>query len=134
MSNRKIKDAALEETSALPAAAANNSTAAIDLGQVTAFPLNESIDVEMYCPATPALTDDDTITFTLQDSANGTDFAAIAGLSTVVTLGAGAAGAAAFSRIVKLPGTTRRYVRVNAAVLTGGGNNTGVTYGVRVLA
>jgi hypothetical protein len=130
---RAFKDLQLIETKALPAAAANNSTDAIDLQQTVVGVNLDDVDVELSVPATPALVDDKTITFTFQDSANGTNFDPIAGLATVVTTGAASAGAAAVKRIVKLPPSTRQYIRVNAAVLTAGGDNTAVSYSLALL-
>ena len=123
---RALKDAELIVTTALPAAAASNSSDSIDLGQTTQEETYN--EVLLSVPATPALVDDKTITFTFEDSADNSSFAAVTGLSTLVTTGAGGAGAAATSRRVRLPAGTRRYLRVTAAVLTAGGNNTGVSY------
>ena len=133
--NRTITDGLLTKTQALPAANANNSTAAIDLEQKTLFPVNEEVDLQISVPATPDLANTTTITFTIQDSADGSSFAAVAGLGTLVVTGATAnPGGLATSRAVKLPGYTRRYVRVNAAVANGGGDNTAVSYTMRLLA
>jgi hypothetical protein len=130
---RAFKDLQLIKTSALPAAAANNSTAAIDLQQAAAGVNLDKVDVEVAVPATPSLVDAKIITFTIQDSANGTDFAAVAGLATLVVTGAGGVGAAAATRTVKLPTGTRRYIRANAAVESGGGSNIAVSYSISLL-
>lgn len=131
--NRTITDALLAKSQALPAANANNSTASIDLEQVNAFPVNEKVDLEISVPATAALVETKDITFTVEDSADNSSFAAVPALATFVVTG-GASGGAASARVVKLPGSTRRYVRVNAAVETGGGNNTAVSYKMALLA
>jgi hypothetical protein len=130
---RAFKDLQLIKTSALPAAAANNSTAAIDLQQAAAGVNLDKVDVEVAVPATPSLVDAKIITFTIQDSANGTDFAAVTGLATLVVTGAGGVGAAAATRTVKLPTGTRRYIRANAAVESGGGSNIAVSYSISLL-
>jgi hypothetical protein len=130
---RAFKDLQLIKTSALPAAAANNSTAAIDLQQAAAGVNLDKVDVEVAVPATPSLVDAKVITFTIQDSANGTDFAAVTGLATLVVTGAGGVGAAAATRTVKLPTGTRRYIRANAAVESGGGSNIAVSYSISLL-
>ena len=130
---RAFKDATLVKSSALPAAAANNSTAAIDLQQAAVGVNLDEIDVEVAVPATPALVNDKIITFTIQDSANGTDFDAVTGLTTLVVTGAGGVGAAAAVRTVKLPTGARRYLRANAAVETGGGSNIAVSYSISLL-
>jgi hypothetical protein len=123
---RALNDAELIKSKALPAAAASASTNSIDLGQLTQE--ETYFEVLLTVPATPALVDTKTITFTFEDSANDSSFAAITGLSTLVTTGAGGAGAAATSRRVRLPATARRYIRATAAVETGGGSNIAVSF------
>lgn len=131
---RRLQDASLVKTKALPAASAANATDAIDLGQTTLGPAADDIEVEISIPATPALVDDKTITLTLKDSADNSTYAAIPAVATLVQTGAGGAGAAAASRRVKLPPSTRRYLRLDAAVLAAGGDNTAVSYTLKVLA
>ena len=60
-SNRNIKDADLSVTTTLPAAAANNSSAAIDLGSVTLGAAAESVEYKIDVPILPALIDDKTV-------------------------------------------------------------------------
>ena len=129
---RNISDAALQKTKALPAAAASNNTDSIDLGQTIGGTI-EALEVVLECPAVPDLVDAKTITYTLKDSADGSTFTAIAGLATVVQTGASSAGAAAAELRVRLPAATRRYIRAEAAVLTGGGDNTAKSYTLSVL-
>ncbi len=117
----------------MSAAAANYSNS-IDLGQTTLGPAADHIEVEISIPATPALVDDKTITLTLKDSADDSTFAAIPSIATLVQTGAGGAGASAASRRFKLPPSCRRYIRLDAAVLTGGGDNTAVSTTLKVLA
>lgn len=131
---RRLADANLTKTKALPAAAAANATDSIDLGQTTLGPAADHIEVEISIPTTPALVDDKTITLTLKDSADDSTFAAIPAIATLVQTGASSAGAAAASRRFKLPPSTRRYLRLDAAVLTAGGDNTAVSYTLKVLA
>lgn len=130
--SRTRVDKLLTVAQALPAANANNSSAGIDLAQVTAFPINESIDFKVSVPATEDLEDTKTITLKIQDSADNSTFADIASLATLVVT-ATASGGAATSRTVKLPGSTKRYVRVNAAVAADGGDNTAVSYTSQIL-
>jgi hypothetical protein len=122
MATRSIKDAALIKTKALPAAGAANATDSIDLQKVDAS--FEGIEVEIAVPALPSLADTKTVTVTLKDSADNATFAAIAELATLVLTGAGGAGAAAASRVVRLPSSTRRYLRADIAVEAAGGDNT----------
>lgn len=133
MSLRMLEDAALKTVKALPAAAAAASQTAIDLGQVTSESVNEAFDVLLSVPAVPALVDAKTIIYQFEDSADNSSFAAIAQLATVTSTGAGGAGAAAVSHRVKLPPSTRRYVRVTATVLAAGGDNTGVSFTTKLL-
>lgn len=131
---RAIRDELLKVTKALPAAAANADSDSIDLEQVSAFPVNEGIDVELSIPATPDLVEDKTVIYTFQDSADDSTFAAIEELSTVTITGAAAAaGGPAATRVVRLPSSTKRYINVNAAVLADGGDNTGVSYTLSLL-
>jgi hypothetical protein len=124
---RRRGDANFRTTKALPAAAATNFTDAFDLGQTTLAPLHERLLAKFSVPATPSLANATTVTFTFQDSADGTTFAAIPELETLVVTGGGGVGAAAATRTVSLPPTTRRYVRVSQAVLTGAGDNTAIS-------
>jgi len=131
-STRTIQDFDLTVTTALPAAAANVDSASIDLEAIGPAAL-ESVELEISLPATPDLTDDDTITLTIQDSADDSTFASVEELATLVVTGAGGAGAAAATRKVRLPSSTKRYINVNAAVLTGGGDNTDVSFTWKLL-
>ncbi len=131
---RRLADANLTKTKALPAAAATNYTDFIDLGSTVLGPMADEIEVLVQIEGTPDLVDDKTITLTLQDSADGVSGAAIASLATLVQTGAGGAGAAANERRYKFPPATRRYVRLGATVLTGGGDNTAKSYTLKILA
>ncbi len=134
MSTRNLQDYLLTQTKALPAAAASNSATAIDLDGVTLGAAAEAVEYLISVPATPALVDTKTITITIEDSADNSSFAAVSGLSTLVLTGAGGTGAAATTRRVKLPTTTRRYLRFSSAVEAAGGTNTGVTVTAKLLA
>lgn len=122
---RSQKDYLLISTKALPSAAATANGTAIDLG---ASASHEPVQFALTVPAVTALVDAKTIIYTFEDSADNSSFTAIAELSTVTSTGAGGVGAAAVSRIVYLPPAVRRYVRVSAAVLTAGGDNTAVSF------
>lgn len=122
---RNIQDAALRVITALPAAGANNDSASIDLEQPTADTINEGFSVQVAVPDLPDLVDTKKVTITFQDSADDSSFAAIPELAAFV-ITAGAEGAEAASRTVRLPATARRYIRINQAVEAAGGNNTAV--------
>lgn len=130
--NRAIQDALLTTVHVLPAAGANVNGGSIDLGQTTANPINEKIEVELSVPATPSLVDAKTIIYSFQDSADNVTFVAIPELATLTSTGAGGVGAAAVLRNVKLPSSTRRYINVNAAVLAAGGDNTAISFTLKV--
>lgn len=127
--HRSIQDASLLVTKFLPAAGANNNTAGIDIG-VDAFVVEEA-ELRIRVPATPALADAKSITFTVQDSADNAAFTSL-GITFTVT-GAGGVGAAAQDFYTRLPANTRRYVGVNQAVAAAGGDSTGVSVTVALL-
>jgi hypothetical protein len=129
---RNVKDAKFIAVKALPAAAASNNTDAFDLGTRSGF-LPEELECQVVIPALPSLTDAKSATFTIKDSANGTDFTAITGFGVITLTGAGGAGAAAKTVTLRLPSTTRRYLRLDAAVESGGGTNTGVSVTFQLL-
>lgn len=131
--NRSIQDKLLTVTTALPAQNTTGNGSSIDLEVVTGASLPEGLQVEVAIPATPNLADGQTITVTLQDSADNSSFAAITGLSTLVVTGAGGAGAAAASRKVPLPNNTRRYIRASYAASATAGNNTAVSATLKLL-
>jgi hypothetical protein len=131
--NRALQDAAFQKSKALPAAAASNDADGVDLGTVALGPTGDHIELEVSIPATPSLVDAKIITLTIKDSADGETYAAIPELSTLVRTGAGGAGAAAATRRVRLPRTTRRFVTVGAAVETGGGSNIAVSYSYKLI-
>lgn len=123
---RNLRDASLRATIALPAAGASANTPGINLG--TASPGRvPAVELAVEVPATPALVDTKKLTLTVQDSADGVTFAAVADLPQIVATGAGGTGAAAIARRFPLPIGLQQYVRLNAAVEASGGNNTAVT-------
>lgn len=122
---RNLKDANFIATTALPAAGASNNSNVFDLGAGNFLP--EEIELQISLPATPNLADTKNVTLTIQDSADNVTFAAITGLATVVATGAGGVGAAAKTETIRLPSTTRQYLRLNQAVDAVGGDSTGVS-------
>jgi len=108
-------------TRALPAAASStvNSTS-FDLGDAIAgvpFVTTETINLVVIAPAltTTILPDTRTMTYTVQDSADDSSYAAIGTLAAQVQTGAGGAGAATATYTFKLPPNTRRYIRLSIA-------------------
>lgn len=128
-----MKDVLLTATKAHPAAAAANATDGLNLGPQGGAYRGSELQLYLEVPAVPALVDTKTITYTIKDSADNSSFTAIDGLATIVSTGAGGAGAAAVAKKIKLPDATRQYVRVDAAVLTAGGDNTGVSYTASII-
>ena len=120
VNERRLKDASLIKPIALPNAAATVSTASIDLGATTPFPVGDQFSVQV---ATTAATGVDTkiITVTIEDSADNSSFAAETGLSTLA-ITAASSSYAATSRSVALPPGARRYIRASATGESGGGN------------
>jgi len=129
------RDSSLKVTKALPAAAANNTSDAIDLSAVSPGAAADVIEVEISVPALANLVEAKTVTCTLQHSDSASSgFAAISELATLVVTGGTGNGAAAASRTVRLPSSVKRYIAVNSAVLTAGGDNTASSVTLSVLA
>ncbi len=123
---RNIQDALMAKTKALPAAGADASTDALRVDNV------EAMEIEFGHEVVSALVDTKTLTLKLQDSANGTSgWADIAALTSLVSTGAGGAGAVAASRTVRLPSSAKAFVRVNAAVASAGGDNTAKNFFIK---
>jgi hypothetical protein len=131
--SREIRDASLKTINALPAAGAANAHDSIDLGQVAAFPVNESLEVLVTVPALPALANTKKATLALEDSANDADFLPIPELATIEVTGAAPDGGPATTRRVSLPGTCRRYLRLAQEIEAAGGDNTAVSVTVELL-
>lgn len=118
----------MRETKALPAAAATNYCDPIDLGASRVGAIGANLTAHLKVPALPDLVEAKTVTFVFQDSANGTDFNTVLGLTAATITGGVGDGADAMEFRFYLPPDTRRYVRIGATVLTAGGDNTGVSY------
>ena len=93
-------------------------TASIDLGAVTPF-IPGKVEFQLVTPAlnTSQLPDTRTVTYTLQDSADDSSFAAVQVLSEATQTGASSAGAAAGTVRFMVPSDVRQYIRV--AITTG---------------
>lgn len=129
---RNIQDALLFVTKALPAANAANYTNSLDLGQVNGGEI-ENINLVVEVEATTTLVATKTITLTLKDSADNETFAAVAGGTLTITADAAKNGSAAFEQRLRLPPDAKRYIRLDAAVADGGGDNTGKNYSLAIL-
>lgn len=120
--SRNIVDLEKEVSVALAGAGAN--TPAIDLEQTIGGNI-EGIVGQIEIPAVAGLTDAKVFSFVLQDSADGTNFAAVdPGVSTTTT-GAGGGGSPAKDARFRFPPGTRRYVRIAQTVTATPGTVTG---------
>jgi hypothetical protein len=109
--NRNQQDQNYVSTVTLLAAGA--TTAAFDLEQAVGGDV-ERVVFELAGPAltTAQLTDAKVVTYALQDSADGSSWAAVDPAISTTQTGAGGAGAAAKTVRFRLPANTRRYVRI----------------------
>lgn len=127
---------ALDRVSTAHAAAGATATPAtpLDLG-VQGGRNQPFLKLQITAPAVSALVDAKTIIFSVTDCAtSGGSYTAVAGMTAVITqLGAGGVGAAAASYIIPVPDHIRRFVKVTAAVLAAGGDNTAVSYVMEVV-
>lgn len=123
-----MRDTLLTVTKALPAAAATATSDTLDLGPNGGNHAGDNAQLEISCPATPALVDAKTIIFTVRDSADDSTYADVVGYGNMIMTGAGGVGSAAFATLLKLHNHVRRYVQITAAVLTGGGSNIAVSF------
>jgi hypothetical protein len=83
--------------------------------------------------ALPNLAAGKSVTVTLEDSANGSAFAAIAELAPLEITGGVGGGAAAASLRVRLPAAARRHLRATADVEANGGNNTAASLSLALI-
>lgn len=127
---RSLEDADLTVSRALPAANASASTTAFNVGDGRK---PDTVDLVVEVPALPALVEAKKVTITVEDSADNVSFAAIESLAARTITGAVGNGAAASAFRWKLPPRCRKFVRVTAAVETGGGNNTAVSFTAKIL-
>lgn len=128
-----FSDFNFRKTIALPAAAATAYTPSLDLGSAIPGPIGSAIRMRISCPATPALVDAKTIIFNLQHSIDNATFVNVPTTGNMSTIGASSAGAAAVQFDFFLPPIINRYIRASATVLTGGGDNTGVSFALEGL-
>lgn len=120
--SRKLKDALLNESVALPNAANTVNTTSIDLGATAPFPTTEAFAVKLSTE-TATGANNKNITVVLQHSAEASaNFTNISGLGTLVVTDNNAAGYPAASLEVQLPPGVKRYIRASATGEANGGN------------
>jgi len=130
--SRNIKDVKLEVSKAFPAADANNTSDTIDLGQIAGGEL-ENVVIEVEVPELTALVATKTATFTFQHGAAANSLAATDPAITHTITGVTGNGYAGDKTQFRLPPSCKRYIAVNCAVASGGGDNTAKKYTLRVL-
>lgn len=131
--NRNQRDAAFATTKAFPAAAATAVTPSFDLSQKAGGEL-EQIEAEIVIPALANNVDPaKVLTIALHDSADNSSFAATDPLVQTSVPGVATTGSAAKTVRFRFPPGTRRYVRLSASVVTGGGDNTASKVGFALL-
>jgi hypothetical protein len=119
---RKLQDALLTASKALPNADANVATDPIDLGSAEPYPTTESFAAELSTTAATGANNKN-ITAEIQHSDEpNANFAKIAELDTLIVTDANGAGYPAASRVVTLPPATKRYIRAFAEGEANGGN------------
>lgn len=129
-----MKDAALEVSKYLPAAAASNNTDSIDLGRAGGADRGERapiIVIEVNVPALPNHIDPTkTITLDLYSSADDAAFTEVAPLIQCKIAGVADGGAPAQTFSYPLPASVLQYIRWKQTVPAGAGDNTAgeITY------
>lgn len=119
--NRNQQD--LNYTSTVAIAQAGAETASFDLEQVVGGDIEEVV-FELAAPTAAGITSGKIVTYALQDSADGSSWAAVdPGISTTQT--ADGSGIAAKTVRFRLPAGTRRYVRIAQTMTATAGTVTG---------
>lgn len=112
--NRNRKDAHYITSKANATAGATSDP--FDLEQAIGGDI-EAVAVELALPAEALLSDGKVLTYTLQDSADGTNFTAVDPQPVITTqTGASGAGTAAKTVRFRLNPATRRYIRIAQTV------------------
>lgn len=118
---------------ALPSAGSGTTqSAGVNLDGVT--PVLEEFELEITAPvlAQSILSNGDTMTYKVQDSADNITFADVAD-SVVLQTGAGGSGAAAITQRYRVPSDVNQYVRVAATMSSGGTDASAVSATVKFL-
>lgn len=108
-------DALLTITTALPTQGNTVNSASIDLGIANPAIAGTNCDLVINAPDGAALTTGQTLTLTIQDSADNSSFTAVAGFSGYIVTGVSNLVPVGSSRTVRLPPIVRRYIRVVCA-------------------
>jgi hypothetical protein len=122
VSERRLQDAQINKSVALPSGATTANTTSVDLGKTLPFPITESFHARLST-TTAAGANNRNITVRFQDSADNITFANIAKLGALTVTDANGAGYPVGTFTVQLPPDTRRYVRGQATGEANGGNS-----------
>ena len=120
--NRNIQDK--NYTSTVAIAQAGASTASFDLEQAVGGDI-EKVVFSLAAPAAAGITDAKVVTYALQDSADGSSWAAVDPAISTTQTAAGSAGITAKEIRFRLPANTRRYVRIAQTMTSSAGTVTG---------
>jgi len=107
--NRNQQDANYETTATLAQGGVDST--GFDLEQAIGGDI-EPIVGELVIPAVAGITDDKVLTFTLEDSADNSTYAAIDPATTTTVTGTGGGGSPAKTVRFRFPPNTRQYVRI----------------------
>jgi plastocyanin len=125
INKRTLRDLNLSVSIALPAQAATSNTASIDTTEANPGRLGK-VEAMIELPATPSLAAGQTITLTLQDSADNVTFANSVDVPAQVVTSSGAGGALV-SYQFKFPIGMKRYIRLSQVASATAGNNTAIS-------
>lgn len=128
-----VPDALLTATTALPTQTNTANSASIDLGVAAPALAGTHSDLVITAPDGAALTTGQTLTFTIQDSADNSTFAAVPSLATYVVTGVSNLVPVGSNRAFRLPPTVRRYVRVSCAASATAGTSASVSFVAQLL-
>lgn len=128
-----VADALLTITNALPTQTNTVNSASVDLGVAAPALAGTHSDFLISAPDGAALNTGQTLTFTIQDSADNSTFAAVAALPTYVVTGASNLVPAGSNRTFRLPPGIRRYVRVSCAASATAGTSASASFTASLL-
>ena len=111
-SSFSVRDGLLTVETALPTQGNTVNSASIDLGFSNPALVGSMCDVNMSAPDGATLATGQTLTFTIQDSADNSSFANLAGVSGYAVTGVSNLVPAGSNRSIRLPPYVRRYIRL----------------------
>lgn len=120
--NRNQQDYNYTSTVAIAQNGAN--TASFDLEQAVGGDI-EKVVFELAAPAAAGISDTKVVTYALQDSADGSSWAAVDPAISTTQTASGGAGIAAKTIRFRVPANTRRYVRIAQTMTATAGTVTG---------